>query len=180
LHTSNRNCNTKALGKVFKLSENIKSPQALLDRLGQFRVHRNKNLIVLQKFLKKKGQRLLAKRISNINNNVFGSSWEWRNEERDVKIRKNKELAQHKMNKSMVKMDQKGILAREYRRADYQSHANLHFRSFPAASFPLCKYSRTGLLYVTCMYIQPFSFIFSFLFLWEMLDCIENVRRLLN
>jgi hypothetical protein len=44
----------------------------------------------------------------------------------------------------MVEMDLRGILAREYRRADYQSHANPHFRSFPAASFPLCKYSRTG------------------------------------
>lgn len=66
-------------------------------------------------------------------------------------------MEQNEQERERVEMVQKRILAREYLRTDYQSHADPHFLSFPAASFPLCKYSRTG----RC--VQPFSFIF-FLF----------------
>lgn len=72
---------------------------------------------------------------------------------------KNKECTRNKLSKSAVEMDQKGILVREYSRADYQSHANPRFRSFPTASFPLCKYSCIS----RCIYTIVF-FIFLFFY----------------
>lgn len=81
---------------------------------------------------------------------------------------KNKERTRNKLSKSAMEMDQKGILVREYGRADYQSHANPRFRSFPTASFPLCKYSCTS----QCIYTIVL-FYFFFLFFWKALIFID-------
>lgn len=70
--------------------------------------------------------------------------------------------AQNKVSRrKMWKWTRRGILAREYHRADDQSHANPHFRSFPAAShFPCVNIHVLGTAYSTCRSVRLFYFSF--------------------
>lgn len=76
----------------------------------------------------------------------------------------NKEHPRNKVSKNMVELDQKRILAREHTVGPAINPTRiLHFRSFPAASFPLCKYSRTSWCARTrttvLFYFLPFIFL---------------------